>query len=194
MSMIYGEQVRLRAVEREDVKQFYAWVNDPEVTNGLALYLPMSNVEEEQWFERVMHRDPNEKPLAIEVRHGEGWRLIGNCGVFGIEWVNSAGELGIMIGDKSAWDKGYGTEVMNLLLRHCFETLNLNRVFLKVFASNARARRAYEKSGFVVEGRLREAVYKHGKYDDIILMSVLRSEWLARPSLRSGKAMKERQI
>lgn len=194
MSTIYGEHVRLRAVEREDVNRFYAWVNDPEVTYGLALYLPMSNVDEEQWFERATRRDPNEKPLAIEVRDGDGWRLIGNCAVFGIEWIERAAELGIMIGEKSDWNKGYGTEVMIMLLRHCFETLNLNRVCLRVFASNTRARRAYEKSGFVEEGRLRQAAYKHGKYDDVIIMSVLRSEWMARPSPRSGKALKERQI
>ncbi len=180
MSMIFGKQVRLRAVEPQDVKRFYEWVNDPDVTQGLAIYLPMSTVDEEKWFERVQARDPNEKPLAIESREGEGWKLIGNCAVFGIEWVNSSAELGIMIGDKSVWNQGYGTEVMTLLLRHCFETLNLNRVFLRVYAGNGRAHRAYEKAGFVEEGRLRQGVYKHGKYDDIILMSVLSSEWNAR--------------
>ena len=69
---------------------------------------------------------------------------------------------------------------MNLLQHHCFETLNLNRVFLRVYAENARAIRSYEKAGFVREGRLRDAVYKHGKYDDVILMGVLRAEWAAR--------------
>jgi RimJ/RimL family protein N-acetyltransferase len=179
MSMIYGERVRLRAAEREDVKRYYEWVNDPEVTRSLALYLPMSNVDEERWFERMSQGDPNEKVLAIEVRDGEGWKLIGNCGVFGIEWVNSNAELGIMIGDKSCWNQGYGTEVMKLLVRHCFETLNLNRVFLRVYAENLRGKRTYEKAGFVEEGRLREGVFKHGRYDDVILMSVLRSEWNA---------------
>lgn len=183
MSMIHGERVRLRAAEREDVKHYYEWVNDPQVTRNLALYLPMSNVEEERWFEQMLQRDPNEKTLAIEIRNGvpsgddKGWKLIGNCAVFGIEWVNSNAELGIMIGDKSCWDQGYGTEVMTLLVRHCFETLNLNRVFLRVYADNLRGKRAYEKAGFVEEGRMREAVFKHGRYDDVIIMSVLRSEW-----------------
>jgi RimJ/RimL family protein N-acetyltransferase len=177
MSMIYGERVRLRATERTDVPSYYEWVNDPEVTRGLALYLPMSNAEEQRWFERTLERDPQEKPLAIEVRDGEAWKLIGNCGVFGIEWTNRSAELGILIGDKSVWDRGYGTETMTLLLRHGFETLNLNRLFLRVFAANVRAVRAYEKAGFVEEGRLRQAVFKNGRYDDIIVMSVLRSEW-----------------
>lgn len=180
MSMIYGERVRLRANEREDVAKFHKWINDPEVTRGLALYLPMSMADEENWFDNLSKRDPNEKPLAIEIRKGKAWKLIGNCGVFGIELTHRSGELGIMIGNKSEWDKGYGSEAMTLLLRHTFETLNLNRAFLRVYADNVRAVRSYEKAGFVLEGRLREAVYKHGKYDDVLIMSVLRSEWMKR--------------
>ena len=179
MSIIYGERVRLRAAEREDIKTFHRWVNDPEVTQELALYLPMSMVDEETWFNGMTQRDPNEKSLVIEVREGMDWRMIGNSGVFGIEWVNRCGELGILIGEKTEWNKGYGTEVMTMLQQHCFKTLNLNRIFLRVYAENRRAIRAYEKAGFVAEGRMREAVYKNGKYDDVILMSVLRSEWSA---------------
>jgi RimJ/RimL family protein N-acetyltransferase len=180
MSIIYGERVRLRAVEREDVKKFCEWINDPEVTYGLGLYLPMSIVDEERWFDGLAQRDANEKPLSIEARDGDGWKLIGNCRVFEIEWVNSSGELGIMIGDKSIWNQGYGTEVMTLLLRHGFETLNLNRIYLRVYGDNPRAKRSYEKAGFVEEGCLREAVFKRGKYGDLFIMSVLRSEWLSR--------------
>jgi RimJ/RimL family protein N-acetyltransferase len=66
---------------------------------------------------------------------------------------------------------------MDLLLRHGFCTLNLNRIFLRVFAENKRAIRTYEKVGFVHEGRLRQAVYKNGAYSDILYMSVLREEW-----------------
>jgi RimJ/RimL family protein N-acetyltransferase len=180
MSIIYGERIRLRAVEREDVKKFCVWVNDPDVTRHLTLYLPLSTVDEENWFDSLSKRDQSEKPLAIEIRDGDGWKLIGNCAVFDIDPVSRVGELGIMLGEKDEWNKGYGTETMSLLLRHCFETLNLNRVFLRVYAENLRGKRAYEKAGFVEEGRLREAVYKRGKYDDVFVMSVLRSEWILR--------------
>jgi len=177
MSIIYGKHVRLRAVEQEDVAKFHEWVNDPEVTRGLALYLPMSMAEEENWFASIAKRDPNEKPFAIEVHKGKNWRLIGNCNIFGIEYTNRSAELGIMIGDKSEWNKGYGSEVMALLLRHGFETLNLNRAYLRVYVDNIRAVCSYEKAGFVLEGRQREAVYRDGKYEDVLLMSVLSSEW-----------------
>jgi diamine N-acetyltransferase len=180
MSIIYGERIRLRAVEREDVKKYFEWVNDPEVTFGLSLYLPISMTDEEKWFERVSNRAPDEKPFAIEVRAGDGWRLIGNCSFFDIDTVAHSAEVGIMIGDKALWNQGFGTETMYLLQRHGFETLNLNRIFLRVYADNLRAKHAYEKAGFVHEGTLREAVFKRGKAGDIHIMSVLRREWEAR--------------
>ena len=177
--MIYGERIRLRGVERSDLPQFKEWLNDPEVIEGLGMYLPLSMSDEEQWFEGMSKRDPVEKPLAIDIRDDNGWRLIGNTSFFNLEWTNRSAELGIFIGDKSLWNKGYGTETVCLLLRHGFEALNLHRIYLQVYSTNPRARRSYEKAGFVLEGTLREAVYRHGKYIDMHVMSVLRSEWNA---------------
>lgn len=177
MSILYSERIRLRAVEREDIKQFHEWLNDPQVTRGLALYLPLSMADEESWFNSLAHRNPHEKPFSIEIKKGKHWALIGNCGFHSIEDINRCGEVGIVIGDKNEWNKGYGAEAMTLLQRHGFETLNLNRVYLRVYADNVRAVRSYERAGFTLEGRLREAVYKHGKYEDVLVMSVLRSEW-----------------
>jgi RimJ/RimL family protein N-acetyltransferase len=179
MSMIYGKRIRLRSVERSDLEKFVVWINDPEVTAGLALFLPMSSVDEEKWFEGVMKRPQEEKPLAIDMKDGKDWRLIGNSGFFGFDWVARSGEVGIMIGEKTLWNRGYGTEAMALLLCHGFQTLNLNRIFLRVYADNKRAIRAYEKAGFVHEGRMRQAAYKHGSYNDVLYMSILREEWNA---------------
>ena len=175
--MIYGKRIRLRGVERTDIPKSFEWINDPEVNEGLAVYLPMSLRDEEQWFERISQREQEEKPMVIEIREGAGWKLVGNCRVFNIEWTPRSAELGIMIGEKSIWNQGYGTETMQLLLQHGFETLNLNRIYLRVYSTNPRAIRAYEKAGFVMEGTLRQAVYKHGKYADVHIMSVLSSEW-----------------
>ena len=177
MSMIYGERIRLRAVERSDLEKFKEWVNDPEVTEGLALFLPMSSLDEDNWFDAAVKKPPEEKPLVIDMRVGDDWHLIGNSNFFEIDWVARAAEVGIMIGDKTIWNQGYGTEVMTLLLRHGFETLNLNRIYLRVFSENERAIRTYEKVGFVHEGQFRQASYRNGKYSDVLFMSVLRNEW-----------------
>ena len=178
--MIYGERLRLRALERSDVPQYYEWVNDPEVTAGLTLFLPMSTLDEEKWFEDSTQRPQETRPLVIEVREGDGWQMVGNCSFIDLDWVARSAEFGIMIGDKTVWNRGYGTETVLLLLQHGFNTLNLNRISLKVFADNERAIRAYEKAGFVQEGRMRQAVYRQGRYWDVLFMSVLREEWSAR--------------
>lgn len=184
MSIIYGKRVRLRGVERSDLEKFVVWINDPEVTAGLALFLPMSSVDEEKWFESAMQRPQEEKPLVIDMKDGTDWRLIGNSSFFAFDWVARSAEVGIMIGDKTVWNQGYGRETMNLLLRHGFETLNLNRIYLRVYAENKRAIRVYEKVGFVHEGRMRQAGYKNGEYSDVLYMSVLREEWDA--SIKEG--------
>jgi diamine N-acetyltransferase len=175
--MIYGKRIRLRGVEREDLPLYVKWLNDPEVVSGLAVFLPLSLADETHWFEKLVDHTPETKPLAIEVQEEGNWRLIGACGFEEISPINRSAEVGIFIGDKSLWNSGYGTEIMQLMLKHGFESLNLNRIFLQVYETNPRAIRAYEKAGFVHEGRLRKAKYKNGKYMDELIMSVLRSEW-----------------
>ncbi len=175
--MIYGERIRLRGVEREDLPVFVEWLNDPEVIENLMMVLPLSTADENRWFEKLADRPPEERPLVIEMKAEQGWRMIGNSGFHNLEWKNRSAEIGIVIGDKSIWNRGYGTEAMRLLLRHGFGTLNLNRIYLRVYEPNKRAMRAYEKAGFVLEGRLRQARYKNGQYQDEFIMSVLRSEW-----------------
>src|SRR5258705_7189824 len=103
--MIYGERVRLRAVEPEDIPRFVEWLNDPEVTAGLLISLPMSTWEETQWFENLAKRAPQERPLSIEIKTPEGgWKHIGSTGLENINWMDSMSEFGILIGNKSVWD------------------------------------------------------------------------------------------
>jgi diamine N-acetyltransferase len=179
--MIYGERIRLRAVEREDIPRYVNWLNDPEVTAGLLINLPMASWDETRWFENLPNLPAEERPLAVDASQPDGsWTHIGNVGLHQIEWTNRAAEFGIFIGDKSFWNTGYGTEATHLTLKHGFETLNLNRIYLYVFETNPGAIRAYEKAGFVHEGKLRQSIYRYGRYIDVLLMSILRSEWDAK--------------
>ena len=175
--MLYGKRIRLRRNERSDLPDFVRWLNDPEVRRYLSMSLPVSQAGEELWFENMLKRPPEEQALGIEIKEGDVWRLIGNCSIFDINWRARSAEVGIFIGDKSCWNKGYGTEVMQLLLRLGFGTLNLNRIFLRVYAENRGGIRAYEKAGFVHEARLRESAFREGRFCDDLIMSVLRSEW-----------------
>jgi RimJ/RimL family protein N-acetyltransferase len=175
--MIIGERIRLRALERSDLPQFLTWLNDPEVTENLFLMHPLSMEEEEKWFEGMNKRPLYERPLCIEVREPDHWHLIGNLSLMDFQWTHRSAELGIVIGDKAHWNQGYGTEAINLLVKHAFDELNLHRVWLRVYDTNPGGMRCYEKVGFQHEGTLREAVYKHGEYINMHVMSILRHEW-----------------
>lgn len=177
--MISGEQIRLRGIEREDLPLFVEWLNDADVRANLAVYLPMSMAREELWFEGMLERMPEEQPFAIESRTGRTWNLIGTCGFRDLNWQERSAEIGIMIGVKREWNKGYGTEAMRLMVKHGFETLNLHRIFLHVYEDNTRAIRSYAKVGFIEDGRLRQARYAQGRYSDVVVMSLLRPEWKA---------------
>jgi len=180
MPHLYGKRVRLRAAEKEDITTFLRWVNDPEVTENLLLVSPMSRFEEEQWYESMMKQPSSEHVFVIEVKgHSpkEDYYPIGTCQFHNIDWRNRSTEIGIMIGEKSFWDQGYGSETMLLLLDHGFGTLNLHRIWLQVYAKNKRGIHAYEKAGFQYEGKYRQAHYQHGNFHDVHLMSVLKEEW-----------------
>lgn len=175
--MMVGKRVRLRAVCKDDLPNFVRWLNDREVTRFLLLATPMALDQEEAWFEKMRQSPLTEHPLAIEIDTLEGWRIIGNIGFHRIDWVARNTEVGIFIGEKQFWSQGYGTEAMRLMLKHGFEDINLNRIFLHVMEPNTRAIRSYEKSGFKHEGVLRQATYREGRYQNLLVMSVLQSEW-----------------
>ena len=115
--------------------------------------------------------------MVIEINGSQGWQAIGNTSFMGIDWMNRFAEVGIFIGEKSCWNQGFGRETMQLMLQVGFNALNLNEIWLRVHENNLRGIHAYEHAGFQIEGKMRQARYQDGHYYDMVLMSVLRSEW-----------------
>jgi diamine N-acetyltransferase len=180
MAHLQSERIRLRAAEKADIPLFLSWINDEEVTEHLFFTMPFSQFEEEQWYDSMMQNPVSEHALVIEVEDpdSEGnFLAIGTCQFRNVDWRNRSAELGILIGEKSYWNQGYGTETMRLLLKHGFNTQNFHRIWLQVIERNRRGIRAYEKAGFSYEGKFRQAHYQNGCYYDLHLMSVLKPEW-----------------
>ncbi len=175
--MLFGNHVRLRGIERADIPTFVRWFNDPEVREALLWFGPMSQAEEERWFEgRLGGSDEYLFGIEAEVEP-ERWQHIGNIGLHKIDWRSRACIFGIVIGEKSCWNRGYGTEATRTILRFAFAELNLHRVELEVFDFNRRAQRAYEKAGFRREGTRRAALYRNGAYHDAHIMGILSGEF-----------------
>ncbi len=170
--MIQGERVMLRANEHEDLPNYVRWLNDPEVLEYFGNLFPLSLIQEEQWYEKML-QDPNELAFAVEY---EG-RHVGGAGYCNLDGRNQNAEVGLFIGLPELWDQGLGHDVLQALLRFGFEQMNLHRIYLQVFAENRRAVHLYEKVGFQHEGCWRQAQFRHGRFHDILWMSILREEW-----------------
>jgi RimJ/RimL family protein N-acetyltransferase len=104
---------------------------------------------------------------------------VGSVGLFDVDATNGSAGLGISIGDPADTGHGYGGDAMRALLEFGFGRLRLERIWLDVYDHNAAARRLYERLGFVLEGRLRHAIWRDGRFIDVDRMAILADEWAA---------------
>jgi len=174
--MIPGDLVRLRPIERDDLPRYVRWFADPEVRRHLEVAVPFSLAQEERWYEDLQEQIARQETMVWAIETGDGVH-IGSVGLHNIHWQDRSAELGILIGEKTYWDRGYGADAVRTLLRLGFEEMNLHRIYLRVDDDNLRAIRCYEKCEFKEEGKMRDATFREGRYHHQHLMSILRPEF-----------------
>lgn len=174
--MLTGQKVRLRGITEEDLPKATEYMNDPEVILNLntSIPYPLTLDREKKWYETQIDSKDTYN-FAIETLD-EGL-YIGGCGINRLDLKNGVAVIGIFIGHKDYRGKGYGTDAMKVLLDFIFNQINVNKVQLYVFAFNERAIKSYKKCGFIEEGRLRQTIFRNGKYHDEIVMGILREEY-----------------
>ncbi len=173
-----GKLCYLSPIAPEDAAAFTAWMNDLAVTVPLGdeAYVPLAFERMATEVDEAIRRQDH----VFSIIDCATDQLIGRCLLFGIDSVNRSAMLGIVIGEKAFWGRGYGQEATRLLLHYAFNLLNLHSVMLGTFAFNKRAAAAYRKIGFTEIGRRREARIIAGKAYDAILMDMLEDEYRAR--------------
>jgi RimJ/RimL family protein N-acetyltransferase len=181
-NIFQGNLVRLTAENPDTVAEHFSqWDRDSEYWRLLAAEpaTPRSKKQIKEFVEKELFGD---RPgiYFFMIRSLEDDHIIGELGMDGVRWNHGDAFIGISIGEREFWDKGYGTDAMQILLRFAFDELNLHRVSLTVFEYNPRAIRSYEKAGFVYEGRERKFLDRDGKRWDMLYMGILREEWLAK--------------
>ncbi len=173
--MLKGARVALAPLTAEHPGDLFEWINDRDLVLFNAAYKPVHAARHREWFEAIQRR---EDAVIFGIRKlDDSGGLIGTCQLHGIHPVHRSAELQIRIGVVEEQGRGQGSEATRLLLDFAFRDLNLRRVFLHVFSSNARAVKVYERAGFRLEGRLREAVHVDGEYLDVLVMGILRAEY-----------------
>ena len=175
---LQGSLVRLRAHEPADIAVLNDLINDPEVGESLGLVMPQP-VSGYQAFIDMIQKDPSKSSFVIE--RIDGGVPIGGCSFFAVETAARTALLGIWLG-KPYWDEGLGTDAVRTLCRFGFDHMNLQRIELDVFETNPRARRAYEKVGFVMEGTRRRSQFVGGRHVDSYVMGLLAEELVRSPA------------
>jgi RimJ/RimL family protein N-acetyltransferase len=176
---LVGEKIYLRPVEPTDAGILVACNNDPEVRASFFTHTPTNLHQQVKHAEGLYQAGSDYIPFVICPRDEEDGRGIGITAFHRVDLVSHAAVYSIRICDAGQWGKGYGSEVTRLMLKYAFDVLNLHRVHLHVWTENARGIKAYQKAGFVLEGRLREAMMHDGKYCDFHVMGILEAEWRA---------------
>lgn len=168
-----GNKIDLREISIEDTPIILRWRNSNSVKEHFIYQETLTKEQHENWLKTQVYTHKTAQFIIIESSSNYE---IGSAYLRDIDRKNSKAELGIYIGEIEYLGKGYGREVILLLLKYGFEKLKLNKIFLRVLKENANAIKAYEKVGFEVEGIFKEDVKINDEYRDVVFMSILNKE------------------
>jgi len=170
--VIQGKLVRLRPPKAEDAEAMIGWFEDLETTRFLGLRNPPSIEMEKQWLETTA-KDANSVIWVMEV----GGVAVGTTGIREIDWKNGFGTTGTLIGDRSVWGQGVGSEAMQLRARYAFVQMPLRKLKSSYFDGNVASGKAQAAAGYREVGRHRADRFVDGRWVDEILTEVLREDW-----------------
>ncbi|MBI1731033.1 GNAT family N-acetyltransferase [Candidatus Acetothermia bacterium] len=178
---IRGERIQFVPLDKAlHLENIVNWFNDPEVVRYTSSVFPLSRLQEEKWFDRVAE-SKDELHWAV---HDESGRHIGVTGLMKIDWQGRRAISGTMIGEKSAWGKGYGTDIMQTRTRYAFEQMGLHRLESECFVENKGSARCLEKSGYRQIGILKKKRWREGRWQDCILWEILDEDYFSQATRR----------
>lgn len=170
-----GENIYLREVSITDINEnYYNWMNDNEVTKYLeSRFYPQSREKIEEYVKSI-NNNPNYIFLAIMEKKSN--THMGNIKLGPMNWFHRLADVGLLIGEKTAWGKGYATEAIRLVTEYAFGKLNLHKLTAGCYEENIGSEKAFKKNGYVVEGIRKKNCFLDGEYADVILMGIINEE------------------
>lgn len=170
-----GRKTILRPIRRfTDLECLLVWLNDPEVRQFIQRARPLSEEEELEWLANA-HKRENDEVLAVETVRGA---FIGIMGLHRINPIDRTAATGAILGKKSYWGRGYGTDAKMALLNHAFNELNLRKIESHVYSYNARSLAYSLHCGYKIEGRKRRHVFKNGRYWDLFVLGLFKKDFM----------------
>lgn len=167
-----GERIYLRALEIDDYKISIEWRKDDQIWEMLGgpKYF-VSEAYEKKWVENAIF---NSKDVKLAICLLENDKYIGNVYMTNIDEINRSCHSHVLIGDKKYWGKGYAREALTKAIEYMFNERNIHRIQANVLESNEQSLKMHKKCGYKIEGLLRNAVFKAGRYQNQYVLSLLR--------------------
>ena len=171
------ERIKLRRLKLSDAQDIYENLQDKEIIKWtLNIPWPYEKQDAIKFIRETHYRIKEKTGYALGIVLKETNRVIGVIDIFKIDWKNKNAELGYWLG-KKYWGRGLTTEAVKLMLKFAFEKLKLHRVYASLFEENVASRRVLEKSGFKLEGIMRECRYKHNRWHNELKFSILKNDY-----------------
>lgn len=162
-----------------ETRRYKRWLNSLEITSNLGMLEYLMPVSFQQLESYYLSNAFSGHSILFAIHEKDTDDFVGTAKIGHIDWLSRCAEFGRVIGEKDARGKGYGTEVIKLILEYCFRVLNLNKVVAGTNADNIAALKTYEKFNFKIEGTIRKSWFKNGKLIDTVRVGLLRDEWQA---------------
>jgi RimJ/RimL family protein N-acetyltransferase len=165
---IIGEGIYLKLLSTDDVNEKYLrWMQDPEILEFLESRWRPFTIEDLKNYVRLANDGQNNFMFGIYLK--ENSEYIGNIKIGCISQIHRYGDVGLIIGEKSVWGRGYGVDAINLITRYAFDEINLNKVFAGIYANNMSSIKAFKKAGYREVGILKKHRFYKGTYADELL-------------------------
>lgn len=176
-AFLTGKKTILRPVALTDAPLFTTWMNDEETRKYMLRSFPLTEFDEKAWLEKISTLPPNPINVTMVIETIEDQKTIGTIALHNINWIDRRATTGSLIGEKEYRGKGYATDAKMTLLKYAFETLGLHKIVSHAFAKNVKSIEYSKRCGYKVEATLKDEHFRHGAWQDIVVLACFYEDW-----------------
>lgn len=173
--IVHGKRVNFCKITKNDLATLQKWRNSSEIWSYSTQYVLLNMINQQQWYEQIMQKNSDRVMFMVTTKAG---KPIGVCGLIHINLKDKIASVAIIIGEKKYQSKGFGTEILQMLLDYGFNQIRIHKIESEVFAYNQASAKLFKKMNFKEEVILRDSLWRNGKWWNILILSILQNEYV----------------
>lgn len=173
--VLFGKRINFNKITKNDLKTLQRWRNSSEVWPYNTQYILLNMINQKQWYEQNIQKNSNRIMFMVTNKVGES---IGICGLIHMNAKDKSASIAIIIGEKKYHNKGFGIEILQLLINYGFAKIKLHRIEAEIIAYNQISVNLFKKMNFKQEVIMRDSLWRQGKWCDVYTFSLLQNEYV----------------